>query len=287
MQFTRAERISLKQHPELNEKWVQNLIADAPSIIGLGELELRDKERSQPRAGRLDLLLQDPDTKRRYEVEIQLGQTDEAHIIRTIEYWDIERKRYPQYDHCAVLIAEDITSRFLNVISLFNGTIPIIALQMHALTVGSHTTLVFTKVIDELVRGLVDEDEEAEAALADRSYWEKIAPKTMKIVDELIGIAKTIDPELDLNYNKPYIGIKKNGHAFNFAIFRPKKNWVNAELKLEKTTEIDELLNSAEIDTLSYTAWGAYRLQITDKDMKNSKELIRHIMEKAYQARLA
>ena len=30
------------------------------------------------------------------------------------EYWDIERRRYPQYDHCAVLIAEDITSRFLN-----------------------------------------------------------------------------------------------------------------------------------------------------------------------------
>lgn len=28
----------------------------------------------------------------------------------------------PPYDHCAVLVAEDITSRFLNVISLFNGT---------------------------------------------------------------------------------------------------------------------------------------------------------------------
>jgi len=44
-----------------------------------------------------------------YEIEIQLGSTDESHIIRTIEYWDIERKRYPQYDHTAVIIAEDIT----------------------------------------------------------------------------------------------------------------------------------------------------------------------------------
>lgn len=43
-------------------------------------------------------------------------------MIRTIEYWDIERKRYPQYEHCAVIIAEDITSRFLNVIQLFNGS---------------------------------------------------------------------------------------------------------------------------------------------------------------------
>ena len=49
----------------------------------------------------------------------QLGKTDESHIIRTIEYWDIERKRYPQYDHTAVIVAEEITSRFLNVIGLF------------------------------------------------------------------------------------------------------------------------------------------------------------------------
>jgi hypothetical protein len=178
--FTRSERIYLKLHPELNEKWVQDLIASDPSILGLGELVLRDKERTQPRGGRLDLLLQDPETKRRYEVEIQLGPTDEAHIIRTIEYWDIERKRYPQYEHCAVLVAEDVTSRFLNVIALFNGSIPLIALQMQALKVGSQTTLVFTKVMDELSRGVVDEDEDAEAAPTDRAYWEKNAgPKPL------------------------------------------------------------------------------------------------------------
>src|SRR4051794_33369238 len=164
MKFTRSERISLKLHSELNERWVQDLIASDPTILGLGELVLRDRERIQPRAGRLDLLLQELDTKRRYEVEIQLGATDEAHIIRTIEYWDIERKRYPQYEHCAVLIAEDITSRFLNVVSLFNGTIPLIALQMQALRIGEHLTLIFTKVMDEMSRGLVDEDEDAEAA---------------------------------------------------------------------------------------------------------------------------
>lgn len=134
--YLKPDRVQLKNHPEFNEKWVQKLIADDPSILGLGDLVLRDVERMQPRAGRLDLLLQDPDTQRRYEVELQLGPTDESHIIRTIEYWDIEKKRYPQYDHCAVLIAEDITSRFLNVISLFNGTMPLIAIQMQALIVG-------------------------------------------------------------------------------------------------------------------------------------------------------
>ena len=119
--YLKPVRLSLERHPHLNEKWVQGLIADDPSILGLGDLVLRDIERRQPRAGRLDLLLQDSDSQRRYEVEIQLGATDESHIIRTIEYWDIEKKRYPQYDHCAVLVAEDVTSRFLNVLSLLTA----------------------------------------------------------------------------------------------------------------------------------------------------------------------
>jgi hypothetical protein len=81
MTYVKHETISLKLHDELNEKWVQELIANDPKILGLGDLVLRDKERVQPRAGRLDLLLQDSETNRRYEIEIQLGATDETHII--------------------------------------------------------------------------------------------------------------------------------------------------------------------------------------------------------------
>ena len=175
--YTKPERVSLKRHPELTEKWVQDRIAEDPGILGLGDLVLRDRERTQLHAGRLDLLLQNVETSRRYEVELQLGATDEAHIVRTIEYWDIEKKRYPQYEHSAVIIAEDITSRFLNIIALFNGTIPLIAIQMQAFSVGEHLTLVFTTVIDEFSRGLVDEDEDAAAAPADRDYWENKGPR--------------------------------------------------------------------------------------------------------------
>lgn len=88
----RPEQINLKDHPEITERTIQDKIAEDPTILGLGDLILKDKERMQPRAGRLDLLLHDPELNRRYEVEIQLGKSDESHIIRTIEYWDIERK---------------------------------------------------------------------------------------------------------------------------------------------------------------------------------------------------
>ena len=156
MDYARFERVSIKNHQELNEKWVQDRIAEDPQILGLGDIILKDRERLQPRAGRLDLLFQDADSSHRYEVEIQLGNTDESHIIRTIEYWDIERKRYPQYDHTAVIVAEDITSRFLNVISLFNGMIPLMAIQMNALKLGNNIGLAFTTVLDQVSFGLVD-----------------------------------------------------------------------------------------------------------------------------------
>src|SRR5262245_50042082 len=160
MKYEKLTKLSIRTHPELNERWVQERIANDPSILNLGDVILKDKERIQSGAGRLDLLFQEADANRRYEVEIQLGKTDESHIIRTIEYWDIERKRYPQYDHTAVIVAEDITSRFLNVISLFNGTIPLMAIQMNAVRVGDAVSLMFTTVLDQVRLGLVEEDEE-------------------------------------------------------------------------------------------------------------------------------
>ena len=286
--YIKPERLSIENHPSLNEKWVQDLIADDPSILGLGDLVLRDKERPQPRAGRLDLLLQDSDSQRRYEVEIQLGSTDESHIIRTIEYWDIEKKRYPQYDHCAVLVAEDVTSRFLNVISLFNGTMPFIAIQMQALQVSENLTLVFTKVMDEFSRGPVDEDEEAEALPTDRVYWEQRATKeTVALADELLDLLHRIDSGLTLKYNKFYIGLAKDGQAFNFVSFKPKKNHIIFEFRLSRTDELDSKIDEAGFDTLEYVKnWGLYRLRLKEEDIKSKSEVLEELSKLAYKRRV-
>jgi hypothetical protein len=285
--YTKPERIWLKNHSEYNENWVQGLLAEDPSILGLGDLVLRDRERIQPRAGRLDLLLQDSETKRRYEVEVQLGATDESHIIRTIEYWDIERKRYPQYDHCAVLIAEDITSRFLNVVSLFNGTIPLIAIQLQALAVGQHVTVVCTTVMDEMSRGLVEEDEDAEAAPTDRAYWEKRATKaTVALADELLKLLHGFDPTLKLKYNKFYIGLEKSGQVYNFVQLRPKKTALNLEVKLPRTDELDNEIEKAGLETLEYNKrWGYYQLRLTQKEIASQAVLLTELSKLAYDRR--
>jgi predicted transport protein len=286
--YVKPERLWLKQHPDFTEKWVQSHIADDPGILGLGDLVLRDQERIQPRAGRLDLLLQDPDTQRRYEVELQLGATDEAHIIRTIEYWDIERKRYPQYDHCAVLVAEDITSRFLNVVSLFNGTIPLIAIQLQALKVGDALTLVFTTVMDELTRGPVNEDEDAEATPTDRAYWEKKASKqTVALSDQLLASFQALDAGLALNYNKFYIGIHRDGQPFNFVQMRPRRSHLILEFRLKQSEERDQQLEGTGLDAMDYDKrWGNYRVRLMPQDVKDKADDLLALAKLAYQSRI-
>ena len=283
MDYARFERINLKTHPTLNEKWVQDRIAEDPTIIGLGDVVLKDKERIQPRAGRLDLLLQEADGNRRYEVEIQLGPSDEAHIIRTIEYWDIERKRYPQYEHTAVIIAEDITSRFLNVIGLFNGVIPLVAVQMRALQNGGSVGLAFTTVLDHMPLGLVEEDEEI-AETTDRAFWEERgSKKTLEMADELLRIAKQHDAGLELKYNKFYIGLAKNGQPLNFVVFRPKKNFLRFEPRLENTTDMHERLEQSGLDVMDYDKrWGRYRIRLQPGDLDKHAKVLEEVVADAY-----
>jgi hypothetical protein len=281
MKYVVPEIVSLKNSREFNEKWLQARIEEDPSIIGLGELEFRDTEKIQVGGGRLDTILYDPEDKKRYEVEIQLGKTDESHIIRTIEYWDLERKKNPQYNHCAVIIAEDITSRFLNVISLFNGFIPLIAIQVNALTIEGNISLFFTKVLDEVKFDLLDEDTISEPT--DKAYWENRASKaSVKLTEKILAELGDLTSEYNLKYNKHYIGLEKNNIANNFVSFIPRKTVVIANIKLEKIEEIDELLESSDFDTLPYDKqWKNYRLRLNAKDVASNMELIKDLITRA------
>lgn len=280
--YVKYKKLLLKTHPRFDEKWVQEKIAEDPSILGIGELILKDKERNQAGAGRLDLLFQDPDSNLRYEVEIQLGKTDECHIFRTIEYWDLERKRYPQYDHVAVIIAEDIASRFLNIISLLNGFIPLVAIQLNAIQIEDQIALIFTVVLDHRLGLAPDEEEEQE--VTDRAYWEKRSSKTtVYMADEVLRLLKTLDQELDLKYNKFYISVSKYNRPFNFVIFRPKKISLRIEPKLKKAEEIEIMLDSAGLDVLEYdTRNQRYRIRFSKEEIQKHQRLLKEILGRAY-----
>lgn len=282
LEYVKPKPLTLNIHPELNERWVQERIAEDPGILGLGELIMKDKERTQPHAGRLDLLLQDAESTRRYEVEVQLGRTDESHIIRTIEYWDIERKRYPQYDHTAVIVAEDITSRFLNVISLFNGFIPLVAIKMSAFEVGQQISLMFTTVLDQMTLGLAEEDEEVQE-VTDRPYWEERANKsTVAMADALLGIVHSFDSGFELNYTKFYVGLAKNGQASNFVKFRPQKHAIKVEPKLDQSAEIDQKLEDAGLEFNYYVRGHRYRIDLPEGEIDPYSELLADLFKRAH-----
>lgn len=269
----------------VTEKMVQEQIAEDPAILGLGALELRDKERIQAHAGRLDLLLQDPETLKRYEVELQLGATDETHIIRTIEYWDIERKRYPQYEHTAVIVAEDITSRFLNVIQLFNGSIPLVALKMTAFKVNDAIALTFVKVLDEMTLGLVDEDE-PKAEPTTRESWEAKASKgTLADTDQLLELVKEVQPKASLNYNKHYIGLEVDGVSRNFVTFLPRKAHVIMEFKLpDQGEEVKGKIEEAGMRTVAYDSqFRCFRISIDGLDLAKQRDVLRELVQQAWE----
>ncbi len=277
------EKIAIKNDPNLDESWLQEQIARDPSMLGLGDLVLRDKERLQPRAGRLDLLLQDPESNKRYEVEVQLGKTDESHIIRTIEYWDLERKRYPQYDHAAVIVAEDVTSRFLNVISLFNGFIPLIAIQLNAYKTEDKYFLTFTTILEEMRLGMLDEDEGVQETV-DRSYWEteRGSPKTVQIVDEVIHLIQSILPGYEPKYNKFYIGLARDNRVDNFVTFRPRKKFTRMEIRLPQSDELEQFIENSGLEVLDYDSRrGRYIIVLHPGAVKNNEDSIAQLLREA------
>jgi len=234
----------------LDEKWLQERIIEDTGIIGLGDLEIAAREHRQPIGGRIDFLMRDSEAETYYEVEIMLGILDESHIIRTIEYWDIERQRRPQFDHRAVIVAEQITSRFFNVIRLLNRAVPMIAVQLNAFkldegTIGLHPTTVLN-VSEELA----DADFVDQAERTDRPFWEKKADaKSLAVVDQIVSSLKSDGIEPRLTYNRHHIALGTSGR--NFCWFHPRKTAGHCHIEFrvgENRDAVVSTLQDAGID---------------------------------------
>jgi predicted transport protein len=282
MEYRKSKVVSLKAHPSYNEKWLQQQLVSDVGILGLGnDLVVRDVERRQPGAGRIDLILQEPGTTTRYEVEIQLGATDESHIIRTLEYWDNERRRFPQYDHIAVIVAEAVTARFLNVINLFNQAIPLIAIQMSALEVDDVLTLHATKVLDIALPAPEEEDEPGEET--NRTYWENRSSRAvLELVDKLLEVLNEYGAPMELKYNKHYIGLQKDGVADNFVDFKPRRKHLQMEFRLPRTDELDARIEDVGLTVYSYDkTFGRYKIGVTPGDVESNEHLVRELIQLA------
>jgi len=274
--------LNLKTDSRFNERGLQEYIVRNPHKLGLGDVAVIEQEKIQDSGGRLDILLEDQNSDSRYEVEIQLGGTGETHIIRTIEYWDNERKKYPQYNHTAVIVAEEITGRFFNVIGLFNGFIPIVAINVTAMELPSGELIVsFTKILDSVNLGIEDRVE-----ITDRIYWEtvKSRPDKVELADKVLEIVKKFAPSAELNYNKNYIGFRVDGKSCNFATFKisPQSFWLRVVLPQDDA--MDRLVENANFNSANHDRNG-YRHKFSAETIEANKDALKAILQEAYSHR--
>lgn len=258
-----------------DERWLQDRIGEDSSLLGIGDLQILRRERNQPTGGRIDFLMYDPDSETRYEIEIMLGTLDESHIIRTIEYWDIERQRYPTLEHRAVIVAEEITSRFFNVIRLLNRAVPIIALQLNAFRFGDAVVLHFTKVLD--VYEVEEEPPDGDSEPTDRRHWERQANATsLAVVDRIVAMVPTDNGTPRVTYNKFHIALGTAG--YNFCWFHPRRSALHCPVEIrvgqETRDAIVEKLENAGISA-ELSRRNSMKLKLTAKELDEHEEIIK------------
>jgi hypothetical protein len=243
-----TERMSIRE-AGLDEYWLQDQIVENPACLGLGELEAIAKERRQASGGRLDLLLKNPEDDSMYEVEVMLNETDETHIIRTIEYWDAEKRRWPQRKHFAVLVAEHINRRFFNVIHLLSYSIPIIAVEVSLLSVNDTESLHFTKLLNTYEE--VDDGTSLDTRNYNRDYWVQKAKWTLDAAVTLLEQTSSVIKTAVMTYAKGYIAITIDGSTY-MRLYKRSANKSLLEFRIEDALQINvaELLDA---NAITYT----------------------------------
>ena len=279
MQIIKAALVRIRDLG-LDEKWLQKEIEEDPSILGFGpDVQVFRREKKIASGGRIDFVLSDTDQDRHYEVEVMLGTLDESHIIRTIEYWDLERQRYPDLEHRAVIVAEEITSRFFNVIRLLNRAVPLIAIQLTAIKLEGGIILQFTKVLD-IYQETVPEIEQAGDPV-NRAFWDKRASKaSMEVVDQLVSMLDSNFGSPRVTYNKNHIAVGTSGT--NFAWLHPPKEAPHLHLRvrsgedgrdatIQKLSEVFPYVRPFQSDLIT--------IKLSTKDLKENKPIVEGLLK--------
>ncbi|QED23453.1 hypothetical protein [Candidatus Deianiraea vastatrix] len=255
--------ISLKDK-KISEINVQDIIKNDPSVLGFGKLVSKDFERITD-FGRIDLILADntdEDIEIRYIVEIQLGEMDTSHIIRAIEYWEDQRRKFPSIIHFPVIIAEKVTGRYFNVINLFRQhKIPISIIEINAFDISGQIGVNFNTIF-----GPQFENDDKDAIVVDRNFWqEKSNKENLILMDEIfVKLKSEITENIALKYNKNYIGITLNNTPFNFICFRPKKSFVKLQFCKIFTDEMKQFFQNNKVELVGYQ-----EIRITKNHIEN------------------
>lgn len=274
-QTTISKRISIRDAGK-DEYWLQNEIYNNPSCLGLGDLVARVKEKRQSSGGRLDILLENPEDDAMYEVEVMLGKTDESHIIRTIEYWDNEKRLRPQRKHYAVLVAETVNKRFFNVVHLLSYSIPIIAIQVSLLQYKEEYSLFFTTILNTYEEV---EDKNDQGRVETKDFWIKDAKWVVESAEYLNDVYKNHSFDTKLGFTASYISVSFfNTNRIWFYKRRKGKSWIDINVKGNFQDAVCEKFDEKNITAIRKEEFLC--LNIDKNFLENNNEVLLFIAEK-------
>ena len=259
-----------------DEAWLQAKIWEDPSCLGLGDLEGVTKERAVSSGGRLDILLKNPNDDSMYEVETMLGGTDPDHIVRTIEYWDLIKRKWPQRQHYAVLVAESITNRFFNVIHILSGAVPLIAIRVNIVKSPHGQSLHFTKILD--VYEEPDDDTSVDSGTYDEAHWLTRSKETLETAKYLFDLTSEVYANAELRFNKSSIVIGGSGGYNQLAVRQCSGN--NVLVKFRHGGKRDEILELLESNGVQYNEHHhAFRVQMAPDMFKEKAQMFVQIAQ--------
>jgi hypothetical protein len=193
-----------------DERWLQDWLAGAPEMLGLGTIKIIDQEQGQPGGGALDLLAVDAETDTYYSIEVQLGEIDASHSFRVFDYWARNRMRYPGKTHVAVLVAENATGRFRLALEALAETVPLIVIELRTLKGNAEAVLVPEVVIANESLDLTDTPTGTVGQERTEDEWrELITDEAWAFNDAFVDWVRQNLGDVRVNYKgKSYIGVR-------------------------------------------------------------------------------
>ena len=77
--------------------------------------------------------------------------------------------------------------------------------------------------------------------------------------------------------------LTKTANTSNCVIFRPKKNFVRIEPRLDRSEQTQERLETEDLDVMDYEdRWGRYRIRLSKGDIKKHSEFLSELLAEAH-----
>lgn len=285
--FEKVKIIDVKKCKSINEAVIRDALAGNPDLLDLGTSKLRlvEKERNEGDFGRLDLLFADEDNKIMYETELQLGAIDESHIVRCLEYWDCEQTQSPGYQHVAILIAENVNSRFKNVLALLHKYFPLIVYELTAFEMpGDRFSFSVTKVFATVSKRQSSASNDIEVD-TNRQYWiEKFSnEENLQLLERIVSFLSGDFPGYVPNYKAREIGLIRNGSVNNFVTFLPGQKYVSVRPRMSESEKAAALFEKFGVNPGYASSVPRYSFAVNHENFEELKPLIMELAHMAYE----